>query len=146
MDCQTSCAMLNSLMHLLRWHAKLGSGIIPIHRLLVFFLALVLVAEAAPAQNRALKLDGKGSYVELPPDIFKDLTQSTVEVWAKWSDFNTFSRVFEFGAGYQSVSLFNHATNSDLRFNIYPRMARTDPSAMNVATARGLLRTNEWIH
>ena len=138
--------MLNWLMHLLRLHAQWGNGLVPIHRLLVFFLALVFVAEAAPAQNRALKLDGKGSYVELPPDIFKDLTQSTVEVWAKWSEFNAFSRVFEFGAGYQSVSLFNHATNSDLRFNIYPRMARNDPSAMNVATARGLLRTNEWIH
>ena len=39
----------------------------------------------------------------------------------KWKEFAQFSRVLEFGAGYHSVSLFNHSTNADLRFNIYPR-------------------------
>ncbi len=114
-------------------------------------LALVLAALNVSAQNtaltnRALKLDGQGSYVELPPDIFSDLTQATVEVWAKWKEFAWYSRVFEFGAGYQSVSVFNHMTNSDLRFNIYPRFAKADRSSMFTATGRGLLRTNEWIH
>lgn len=111
----------------------------------VVFL-LVSAAGAATVTNRVLKLDGKGSYVELPPDIFKNLTQATVEVWAKWAEFPAFSRVFEFGAGYHSISLFNHATNTDLRYNVYPRFAKFDPSAMNTATARGLLRSNEWIH
>ena len=122
----------------------------------VALLMLGLTASLAGAQNspppsssvtnRALKLDGNGSYLELPQDIFKDLTQATVEAWARWADFNTFSRVFEFGAGWQSVSLFNHSTNSDLRFNIYPRYAKQDPSSMFTATAKGLLRTNEWVH
>jgi hypothetical protein len=103
-------------------------------------------AQNSPAQNKALRLDGAGSYVELPPDIFKDLTQATVEVWAKWTEFRAFSRVFEFGAGYQSISLFNHSTNSDLRFNIYPRFAKFDPSSMFTVYGRGLLRSNEWIH
>ena len=129
----------------------LPAWIEPKRFLRALFLALPLLALNASAQNttvpnRALKLDGQGSYVELPPDIFRDLTQSTVEVWAKWKEFAWFSRVFEFGAGYQSVSLFNHMTNSDLRFNIYPRFAKNDPSSMFTATARGLLRTNEWIH
>src|SRR6185369_7747438 len=96
--------------------------------------------------NRCLKLDGNGSYLELPPDIFKDLTQATVEVWAKWTDFAMFSRVFEFGAGYQSMSLFNHANTADLRFNIYPRYSKVDHSAMFTATARGVLDNNEWVH
>ena len=116
-------------------------------------LALVLVlaalngsAQTTAVTNRALKLDGQGSYVELPPDIFHDLTQATVEVWVKWKEFAWYSRVFEFGAGYQSVSVFNHMTNSDLRYNIYPRFAKGDPSSMFTATGRGLLRTNEWIH
>jgi hypothetical protein len=103
-------------------------------------------AQNLSATNRALKLDGNGSYLELPPDIFKTLTQATVEVWARWTSFAAFSRVFEFGAGYQSMSLFNHGTNSDLRFNLYPRYAKNDPSSMYTAYARGLLRTNEWIH
>ena len=159
MDCQTLRVMLNSAMHLLQKRARWGKGG-PISDLIrrytssmptfhggrIIILALLLAASAVSAQNKVLKLDGKGSYVELPPDIFKDLTQATVEVWAKWAEFNTFSRVFEFGAGYQSVSLFNHSTNSDLRFNIYPRFAKYDPSSMFTATARGLLRSNEWIH
>jgi Concanavalin A-like lectin/glucanases superfamily len=132
-------------MHLLK------AWIEPRQLLRVFFLALALFtlnvsAQNAVVTNRALKLDGQGSYVELPTDIFRDLTQATVEVWAKWKEFGWYSRVFEFGAGYQSVSVFNHMTNSDLRFNIYPRFAKNDPSSMFTATARGLLRTNEWIH
>jgi hypothetical protein len=31
------------------------------------------------APNRVLELDGHGSYVELPPNIFKDLEEATVE-------------------------------------------------------------------
>lgn len=111
----------------------------------VVLLTLMLTSTAV-AQNRALKLDGKGSYVELPPDIFTALTQATVEVWAKWAEFGAYSRVFEFGAGYQSVSLFNHLNSADLRFNIYPRYARNDPGSMFTARANGLLRTNEWMH
>ena len=117
----------------------------------IALLALLLCGHASFAQttsttNRALKLDGNGSYVELPRDIFKSLTQATVEVWAKWAEFGSFSRVLEFGAGYHSVSLFNHSTNSDLRFNIYPRFAKSEPKWMFTAIARGLLRSNEWMH
>lgn len=114
-------------------------------------LALLITVCAASAHgatvtNRVLKLDGQGSYLELPQNIFQGLTQSTIEVWAKWKELAWYSRVFEFGAGYQSVSLFNQMTNSDLRFNIYPRFAKNDPSSMFTAMARGLVRTNEWIH
>jgi hypothetical protein len=98
------------------------------------------------AENKVLKLDGHGSYVALPPNIFKDLTQATVEVWAKWATFNAYSRVFEFGAGYQSMSLFNHATTPDVRFNLYPRQARYDTSLLYYVRAPRLLHSNEWIH
>jgi hypothetical protein len=145
--CQKFSLVLNSAMHWLKLLAEpqkffLTRGL---------FLALLLTTFHANAQtgmvtNRCLKLDGQGSYVELPPNIFQDLTQATVEVWVKWKELAWYSRVLEFGAGYQSVSLFNHMTNSDLRFNIYPRFAKNDPSSMFTATARGLLRTNEWIH
>jgi hypothetical protein len=113
--------------------------------------ALMLTTRMSLAQdssftNRALKLDGNGSYVTLPSHIFTNLTEATIEVWAKWAGFNSFSRVFEFGAGYHSVSLFNHSTNSDLRFNIYPRFARTTPKWMFTAYAKAALRTNEWTH
>lgn len=159
--CQFAAPVVKSLMHGSQRHAakKISIPFRPSTRrnspaLLycwVVILTLGLTASLAPAQtatttNRALKLDGNGSYVALPPDIFQDLTQATVEAWARWADFGAFSRIFEFGAGWQSVSLFNHSTNSDLRFNIYPRYAKADPSSMFTATAKGLLRTNEWVH
>jgi len=145
--CQKFFVVLNFAMHWLKAPAPLRQFFPARAVALALLLApLAVSAQNADVPNKALKLDGLGSYVELPPDIFRDLTQSTVEVWAKWKEFAWYSRVFEFGAGYQSVSLFNHMTNSDLRFNIYPRFAKNDRSSMFTATARGLLRTNEWIH
>jgi len=134
-------SVLNSSMHCCKLHLN--------SKYLMLALAGWLIASVAPAQtftNRALKLNGTNSYLQLPPNIFNNLTQATVEVWAKWAEFGSFSRVFEFGAGYHSISLFNHSTNSDLRFNIYPRFAKAEPKWMFTATARGLLRANEWMH
>ena len=57
----------------------------------VVFAGLLLLtslsprAHAQPAPpNRVLELDGHGSYVELPPNIFKDLEEATVNGWEKW--------------------------------------------------------------
>jgi len=113
-------------------------------------LAAVLISGLAiassPAQNRVLELDGNGSYVELPNNIFQNLTEATVEVWAKWERFNSYARVFEFGASWQSMSVFNHGVTSDLRFNLYPQRAQNNPALMYTARTNGVLRANEWIH
>ena len=102
---------------------------------------------AAPASNHVLELDGTNSYVELPPNIFANLTQATVEVWAKWDAFQNHSRVLEFGATMQSMCLMNHATSADLRFNLYPEYAQPLPTERRPQVrVNGLLRTNEWIH
>ena len=37
------------------------------------------------AQNRVLELDGNGSYIQLPSNIFNDLTNATIEGWVKWT-------------------------------------------------------------
>ena len=62
------------------------------------FLAILLNGHLASAQNRVLELDGNGSYVELPPNMFTNLTEATVEAWAKWDSFRSYSRIFDFGA------------------------------------------------
>jgi hypothetical protein len=105
-----------------------------------------MVTLLCPAQNRVLELDGNGSYVELPANIFRELKEVTVEVWAKWDRFYNYSRVFEFGAGWHSMSVFNHYTGPDLRFNLYPRYAKDNPALIFNARANGILRSNEWIH
>src|SRR6185436_17716165 len=48
-------------------------------------------------QNRVLQLDGKDSYVQLPSDVFNELTEATVEGWVKWVRFGTWTRFFDFG-------------------------------------------------
>ena len=96
---------------------------------------------AAPATNQTLRLDGDGSYVELPPNLFTNLTQGTLEVWAKWSQFRRFARVFEAGQQGTSLSLFEHDATPDLRFNIY---AINQPRA--TIQAPQVIRLNEWTH
>ena len=111
-----------------------------------FLLALFLFSKAQAAENKVLELDGNGSYVELPQDIFTNLTEATIEVWAKWDTFRTFSRIFEFGASWNSMSIFNQERYPDVRFNVYPRYAKEDRSLLFNIRANALLKTNEWIH
>ena len=114
--------------------------------LLVALLIGGLSIVTSPAQNRVLELDGNGSYVELPTNIFQNLAEATVEVWAKWDQLNSYSRVFEFGANWQSMSVFNHGVTTDLRFNLYPKRAQNNLALTYNARANGVLRTNEWFH
>ena len=47
-------------------------------------LALIHAQPAIPAAtNHILELDGRGGYVELPPNIFNDLDEATVEAWVR---------------------------------------------------------------
>lgn len=109
-------------------------------------LALFLTTKICPAQNLALQLDGHGSYVQLPANLFTNLTESTIEVWAKWNAFDNYSRVFEFGAPWRSVSVFNVRRQPDLRFNVWPYYAKINTALQNKIEVPGILRTNEWIH
>ncbi|MFO1513905.1 MAG: LamG domain-containing protein [Verrucomicrobiota bacterium] len=113
---------------------------------LLAMLVSMLAVVSSPAQNRVLELDGNGSYVELPNNIFQNLTEATVEVWAKWDRFGSYSRVFEFGASWQAMSVFNQGTSSDLRFNLYSQRAQNNPALMYSARANNALRLGEWIH
>jgi hypothetical protein len=110
------------------------------------FLALWLTMDICPAQNLALQLDGHGSYVQLPPNLFTNLTEATIEVWAKWDTFENYSRVFEFGSPWRAVSVFNIRRQPDLRFNVWPHYARFNTALQNKIEVPGILHTGEWIH
>src|SRR5215471_15408365 len=51
------------------------------------------------ATNYVLELDGTGGYVELPPNIFNDLEEATVEAWVRWDEFSGggYKRAFSYG-------------------------------------------------
>jgi hypothetical protein len=110
------------------------------------FFAVACLAGYSRAENLALKLDGQGSYVELPAAGYEDLTQATVEAWVKWDALNNYSRVFEFGSSWKSMAVINNAKTDDLRFNLYPRFAKTDPAARNIIWVTNAIRVSEWMH
>lgn len=109
-------------------------------------LALGLALNAAATGNQTLKLDGEGSYVELPHDLFTNLTEVTVEAWARWDSFPRFARVFEFGRSWNSMAVFNQGASNDLRFNLYARPAQRDARLQHTIHVPGILRSNEWHH
>jgi hypothetical protein len=82
-----------------RGGSLLGFAAAYVFRLLSFTsLLLLALPSPLPAQppgtNRVLELDGKDSYVELPPDTFKGLTNATVEGWVQWDRLEKFARFF----------------------------------------------------
>jgi len=78
----------------------------------VFLLAHPSPLHSQPAAptNRVLQLDGRRSYVELPANLFQNLTQATVECWVRWEEFVNDSRVFDFGAGTRQIYLSTDGT------------------------------------
>jgi hypothetical protein len=84
--------------------------------ILLTFVVFLLTGRAFTAENRVLELDGSGSYVELPADIFNNLEEATVEGWVKWDDFGAFSRFFDFGEEWRSMNVTHVETTPTLGF------------------------------
>jgi len=100
-------------------------------------------AQVQPAStNLALRLEGAGDYVELPPDVFNDFTEATVEAWVKWNSFgNRYQRIFNYGQGGRDISLTTLTGTRTLWFVI------ADPATgLQGAKAEDLLRAGEWTH
>jgi len=103
---------------------------------LQFSLAILLsITSIAFAQNRVLELDGNGSYVELPPNIFNDLTEATVEGWVMWDRIGKWSRFYGYGDEGHSLSIGNRDNSTDLRFQLNHEVL-----------VPGVMQTNRWIH
>jgi hypothetical protein len=121
-------------------------------RLFAFGLASLRAQSAAPglpraalpfagAENRTLKLDGEDSCVELPPNIFNDLTEITVEAWVKWDKFQHYSRFFEFGSKGLAFLLAQYDVSPRLKYYIW-----LDPSGYVSVDAPNALKEGEWRH
>jgi len=120
----------------------------------VGLLAQLTVARAQPAvptaPNHVLELDGTNSYVQLPPHIFDDLTEATVELWVKWDRFAPGDALaFCFGEEGQSMFMGNPGPSTRLKFALYDRAGARHPAGgsghvdpLNV----DLLRAREWCH
>ena len=97
-----------------------------------------LTAWTAPLPNRVLRLDGKGSYVELPAGLFDSLTNATVEGWVKWDTLGNWSRFVDFGEPWRTMAVSQDGLAASLEFEIWPRQANGAPArdARRVAARR----------
>ena len=94
---------------------------------LLFSLAPPICAQTT-STNRVLELDGTGGYVELPPNIFNDLDEATVEAWVRWDDFSgSGKRLFNYGDALRDMSLFSGYDSTALQFVVAdPKGTRED--------------------
>ena len=98
-----------------------------------------------PSSNRVLELDGTGGYVELPPNIFNDLDEATVEAWVRWDDFSgTGKRLFNYGDALRDMSLYSGYGSTRLNF-VVAGPAGT-PADLRYVDADGFLRPQQWVH
>ena len=70
--------------------------------------------------NVALNFDGVDDYAELPtlPESINWQDGITIEFEANWEQFNTFSRIFDFGnAKADTISVYNFSNSNGLTFN-----------------------------
>lgn len=92
------------------------------------------------AQNRALDLDGRQSYIELPRDVFTNLTQATIEAWVKFNTQDQ-SRFYSYGGMNNDLCLgrtFLSERRIQFFINLASRLERLD-----VATD---IRPGIWCH
>src|ERR1041384_5143685 len=109
----------------------------------VLFLSQLPALHAQPAApNRVLELDGTGGYVELPPNIFNDLDEATVEAWVRWDDFTgEFKRVFNYGDARQDFTIGSQRDSQTLWFVVADSQRQ-----LHEITVPNLLRTQQWCH
>ena len=90
----------------------------------------------------ALHLTTTGSYLELPPDIFNELTEATVECRVKWNGFqNRYQRIFNYGRTGHDFALTTLTSTKKLWFAI------GDPATgLQVVEMPEELRAGEWYH
>jgi signal transduction histidine kinase/CheY-like chemotaxis protein/ligand-binding sensor domain-containing protein/protocatechuate 3,4-dioxygenase beta subunit len=91
-------------------------------------------------QESVLELDGSGSYVEMPPSAFTNMTEVTVEGWVKWQSFENFSRFFDFTLAGHSFNVHNRFTSSSLWFQTFRGTEVSD------VTVPDLLTLGQWTH
>jgi signal transduction histidine kinase len=97
-----------------------------------------LFAQPAATPNRVLELDGNNSYVELPPDIFTDFTEATLEVWVKCEKLG--ARFVSFGGGMHDLGI-----GSD-EFGYFLTTGTFGGGIHSIKMPTGFLKTNTWCH
>ena len=94
-----------------------------------------------PLKMNVMTFDGKSGYVELPQNLFDNLTEGTVETWVKWEKFEKWSRVFDFGRENQAVVVQTEKNMNSVNFRIWERKRKD-----HKIQAKKKLRQGVWHH
>jgi len=103
-----------------------------------------LHSQPAPPSNRVLELDGTGGYAELPPNIFNELTEATIEAWVRWDNLEgETKRAFNYGggAGLADISIANIDGNA-----LWFVCADGARRVIHQIVVPGVLQTGRWVH
>ena len=87
-----------------------------------------------------LRLDGQGG-AELPPNLFTNLHDATIEAWVKWAHFNDWQRFFSYGTLGRDAYIGVDRGPSDLQFVVRDVARSFQP--INVG---GVVVEGEWCH
>lgn len=100
------------------------------------------IAAAQDAENRVLELDGRDSYVELPPNAFTSLTAATVEGWIKFDRLGSYRRFFDSGRAFQTLVISQGSDPGELDFDVW-----LGPGGNHrLIHVANVVRTNTWFH
>ncbi len=94
---------------------------------------------AAPALESVLDIGDPNSFVELPPDIFRGLTQATVECWVKCRSIQNSARFFNAGAPQHDIGI--NASERSLNFYFHDSAANSHSTAVPM-----MLELGDWSH
>jgi signal transduction histidine kinase/CheY-like chemotaxis protein/ligand-binding sensor domain-containing protein len=98
-------------------------------------------ALTGPGPNRALILDGKDSFVELPDNVFENLNAATVEAWVKWESFRNEARPWDFGGAGRHTYLTPGTSPGSLLL----RLDGPGTERIRIESTE-LPALNEWVH
>ncbi len=69
-------------------------------------------SDLLPLTNHVLVLSGDGGCAELPVEMFRRLTNATIECWVRWEELSGTRRVFNYGSPKHDLSLCSVDRNS----------------------------------
>ena len=106
------------------------------------FLSAQTSGQALAPPGPSLRLVEQGSYLELPPDVFNDFTEATVEAWVKWNAFgNRYQRIFNYGESGRDFGLGTITGSNTLWFVI-----ALPGEGLKIAQAENRLKAGDWAH
>jgi hypothetical protein len=105
------------------------------------FFIFPLTSPIHAQTTNVLYLSGQGAHVILPPSLFHQFSEATIETWVKWEQIQNWARVFDFGREGNAVVLQSEKSSRTLNFAIYDRNGDRHRIQANNAIPVG-----QWFH